>query len=60
MTSSDHACITFEFAIAAIIDRTSEGPRKSSPVVIRDEVEISVERGLGLFVHNTEDLIDCR
>lgn len=60
MTSSNHTCITFGFAIAAIVDRAGEGPWKPSPIVIRDEVEVGVKRGLGLFIHNMEDLIDCR
>lgn len=60
MACSDHTCITFWLTIATIIYRTSEGAWKARPVIIRDEVEVSVERRLGLFIHNTEDLIDCR
>ena len=60
MTSSNHTCITFGFTIPAIIYRTSEGPWKPSPIIIRDEVEASIKRGLRLFIHNTKDLIDCR
>lgn len=50
---SNHSRVGLWFVIAIVVNYRGQSPRASSPVVVRNEVEASVETGLRLFVDHT-------
>lgn len=52
------ACVRLRLAVSAVGDGRGQGTVSSSPVIVRDEVEVLVETALRLLVDDAEDLCD--
>jgi len=58
MMSSYQASIGFRCPVTPISDWTTKCPIQSGPIVRRKEVEVVVERRLGLIFDDLHDLVD--
>jgi hypothetical protein len=56
---ANHTSVSLGLAIASIIYCTRKGAGQPSPVVVRDEIPISIKGSLRLLVNDTEDLVNC-
>ena len=55
----DHTSVPLGLAITSIVYCASKGARQACPVVVRDEVPVSIKGSLRLLVNDTEDLVNC-
>lgn len=53
------ACERLGLPVAAVVYERREGTVATRPVIVRDEIEVIIERCLRLLVYNPKYLINC-